>query len=394
MRHHRSVADRITRGDQLGWFTAGDGKAPRSLAIPPDVTPVWEPDGPRYAFLRLTPFFAGDSVFVGSADSIWSYPIGGAGMALSWLPRAEGLLVLVMAGSGSSSLVKVELPTGRTSVLVDSLDAPAGPPPPFALAPDGQRVVIALAGLGAPDPEVRNLPQARRRLGIYEVDLATGRRRPIVPPTEYSDAFAPSIGGENLFWTTTESSVSIVVLPAAGGSAREVVSGAFLPTWQPDGRRIGFAYGEWRMADWPLNWDGGAIEVDGAGRPAGPLTPLIAGYHEDFSSVWSPVGGWVAYHSHRSKHPVAGYYSPDATDDIWLRRTGVPAHDSTEIQLTDFGFEAGSPSWSRDGSRIVFSSWETGGPARAAHPYYVRIDKATGRPLERGGYRFRRRSRT
>src|SRR5439155_795725 len=109
------------------------------------------------------------------------------------------------------------------------------------------------------------------------------------------------------------------------GTVRLVMRGAEVPSWRPDGRQIGFVYGDWRWVDWAIDWDGGAVDVDTGGRPVGPLYPLITGYHEDFQPVWSPRGRWVAYHSHRAKTPVASYRAPGSSDDILLRRVGAPA---------------------------------------------------------------------
>ena len=49
------------------------------------------------------------------------------------------------------------------------------------------------------------------------------------------------------------------------------------------------------------------------------------------------------------------------SDDIWLRRPDRPARDSADIRLTNIGFEAGPPSWSRDGMRLVFASYDRKG---------------------------------
>ncbi len=176
----------------------------------------------------------------------------------------------------------------------------------------------------------------------------------------------------------------MVVVPAAGAAARLVMRGAQVPSWRPDGRQIGFVYGDWRWVDWAINFDGGAVDVDTSGRPVGPLRPLITGYHEDFQPVWSPRGHWVAYHSHRAETPVPSYLAPGSSDDIWLRHVGAPARDPSEIRLTDFGWEAGPPDWSRDGTRLLFVSWERGGHAGVSYPFVVTIDTATGRAVGHG----------
>ena len=127
------------------------------------------------------------------------------------------------------------------------------------------------------------------------------------------------------------------------------------------------------MADWALNLDGAVVDVDERARPTGSPMRIITGYHEDFSPVWSPDGRWVAYHSHRTRTPVATYLA-DASDDIWLRHAGAPRVDSTERRLTDFGWEAGSPDWSPDGTRMVFTSWVKGGAPDASFAWTVTID--------------------
>jgi Tol biopolymer transport system component len=173
-------------------------------------------------------------------------------------------------------------------------------------------------------------------------------------------------------------------MPVGGGAAALVMRGAFVPSWRPDGRQIGFCYGDWRWADWAIAWDGGAVDVDAHGRPMGALIPVVTGYHEDFQPVWSPRGHWVAYHSHRPKTPAPFYDAPGASDDIWLRPVGAPARDSTEMRLTDFGWEAGPPDWSHDGTRLVFTSYDRSAKEAVSQPFMVTIDTATGRPVSHG----------
>jgi Tol biopolymer transport system component len=77
--------------------------------------------------------------------------------------------------------------------------------------------------------------------------------------------------------------------------------------------------------------------------------------------------------------------APGRTDDIWIRHAGAPARDTSEIRLTDFGWECGWQTWSRDGKRLVFISWDkSSGKPGISHPYTIAIDPATGRALETG----------
>jgi Tol biopolymer transport system component len=371
-----------TRDGKRGWYQ-NDRPAPRLLPLPRGGSPLWSPDGALVAYtVGQTP----DSIYVGPLGKPRSYPVAGRGITgTAWLPDGTTLLVLTVQHGGTSNLVRLELPSGVKRTVASGLDAAPVFLSPLAVAPDGGHVYVALASAGNPAPEMRHQPHADRRLGIYAIDLTTGARRLVVPPPATGgDAMAPSVGGGSLFWTRTRSEPSVVVLPTDGGKAELVMGGALVPSWRPDGRQIGFCYGDWRWADWAIAWDGGAVDVDARGRPTGPLRPVITGYHEDFQPVWSPRGHWVAYHSHRAKTPNPYYDAPDASDDIWLRPVGAPARDSAETRLTDFGREAGPPNWSRDGSRLIFTSYDRGGEPGVDQPFMVTIDTATGRPLSHG----------
>ena len=225
----------------------------------------------------------------------------------------------------------------------------------IAVDASGRKAYVPLVSAGPlKEPTARHDPTARRNVGIYEIDLETGERR-VLSQTD-RDQFAAVIAGSDLYWTRNVIDSSIVVVPAAGGEARVVVDGGFAPSWNPDGTRIGFAFGGWRLADWALNLDAAQVEIDAGARRRSEPRPVITGYHEDFPPIWSPDGKWMAYHSHRSATPVGTYSSAGSADDIFLRPTGAPT--AQEIRLTNFGWEAGSPAWSPDSRRLVFSSWE------------------------------------
>ena len=66
----------------------------------------------------------------------------------------------------------------------------------IGVSPDGHHVYLALASAGAPDNKARHQPNASRWLGIYELDIATGARRPVV--TSEQDNYDPSIAGGSI----------------------------------------------------------------------------------------------------------------------------------------------------------------------------------------------------
>jgi Tol biopolymer transport system component len=284
------------------------------------------------------------------------------------------VLVLLSEERGLGSLRALDRASGRTRIITDGLDGPYIPPN-LAVSDDARFAWVALASPGVPDPEDRHVPEADRDLDIYRIDLASGAREPIVQTTE--EELAPAIGGGFLYWVSIETRMEAVIVPTQGGQARVVAENVQLPRWRPDGRAVGVTTGDWRMADWGLNLDGGVVEIDADGNATGPAAPIVTGYHEDFSPVWSPGGKWIAYHSHRSPTPVSGYEEQGSADDIFLRRPDETTSD--EIRLTDFGWEMGMPDWAPDGRRLVTGSINrTEDEGERSSVWIIEIDPETG----------------
>jgi Tol biopolymer transport system component len=372
------VAVRGRRGDQGGWFERDRTGQLRRIDVPVTTAPRWSEDGESIAYQEVTGTQSMVHIVTRSGRRV--IPIPGMAQAVAWYPDASALLVMLPEDAGLSSLHRMDARTGEMRVVARRLDAAPGMGTTIAVAPDGRRAYVALASAGAPLPEERHDPRADRDLDIYELDLVTGARRAVA--STIGDDTNPLLTGGSLYWTSTRVEASAVALPVEGGAPHSVVADAQAPTWHPNGRQLGYFFGDWRLVDWALNWDGGAVQVDTAIRPTVPPGPLIVGYHEDFPPIWSPNGRWIAYHSHRSAGPVSSYAEPGATDDIYLRAAGAPS--TAEIRLTDFGFEAGSPDWSPDGTRLVFTSFDRARETRRSFPFVITLDTATGRPTSSG----------
>ena len=149
--------------------------------------------------------------------------------------------------SGETSLVRISVHELRTKTIAHDLDA-APNWNKMAVSDDGRSAFIALASAGAPDNAARHIPDANRWLAIYKVDLSTGARTPVVstPGVDNND---PALAGGNLYWARNAIRDSVAAVPISGGDSKDVIAGAEVPMWSPDGKKISFTYGGWRLAD-------------------------------------------------------------------------------------------------------------------------------------------------
>jgi Tol biopolymer transport system component len=363
---------RFQAGDEgHAWFAEGDAEP---QPIPPFSGTRLSPDGRWSAYFDATQRQLVVSPVTGGAEAA-RYPLPGFGAGISWAPDSARVYALMWEDEGTATVFGVAPGDDTPAVILDELDTTwrFGT---VAASEDGQSLYLAAVGAGPAAATTRHRPGPIRELDIYRLDLDTGAMVLVVDSP--GDDFAPQITGGHLYWTHNVISDSVVAFPSTGGEPWLVAEGAEIPTWSPDGSRIGLTYGGWRLADWALNLDAGFIEVDENARPVSEITPIVVGYHEDFSPAWSPDGRWIAYHSHRSAEPVSYYGEEGSTDSIYLRRPEAPVE--TEISLFDFGWEVGNADWSPDGRRLVFESWDRAAPG-ASWSWIAKIDPDTGETL-------------
>src|SRR5215472_3643459 len=344
-----------SRGSEKGIFFPGP-ETPQLLSIPTGSVAACSSDANEIVYYQ--PDNPDGQLFVGPVKGPFrTFEVTGRITATAFSPGGDYLYVLLFEPTGNSSLVRIAIHEGRTRTIAQDLDA-APDWNKMAISDDGRSAYIPLASVGAPDNAARHQPDADRWLAIYKVDLTNGARTVVVatPGVDNSD---PALAAGNLYWARTVVRDSVVGVPIAGGESKDVIVGGQVPMWSPDGKKISFTYGGWRLADWALNLDAGYVMVDAEANRISARFPIVTGYHEDFPAAWSPDGKWIAFHSHRSKVPVPDYGSAESTDDVYMRLAD-DVH-APEIRLTDFGWETGPAYWSPDGRKLLFVSWERGG---------------------------------
>ncbi|MFI5179798.1 MAG: hypothetical protein ACHQPI_00195 [Thermoanaerobaculia bacterium] len=364
------------RGSDHGWFISRHQDL-QPTSVPHDALVQCSPDGSAIAY-----WFPDkpSGVFVGPVGQYTNYPLQGLATGVAFSPDGTLLYASVFKPNGISIVVRITPGKPGIVTIADGLDAVAPEMNSgISVSPDGRSLFIALVGDAPPDNEARHQPKAPRWLKIYQIDVATGARH-IVSGSAGQDNFGPSVADGHLFWTRNILHSAVALLPASGGEAKDIIADGELPMWSPDGRQISYVFGGWRLADWALNLDAAVIRMNAQGERIGGPKVMVSGYHEDFPAVWSPDGRWIAFHSHRSKTPVAAYDSPGSADDIYLRRSD-DVH-APEIRLTDFGWEVYSPSWSPDGRKLMFTSWVKGGQPGIGKLWILTLDPQTGRRLK------------
>ena len=372
-----TLVRRGRRGIEHGWFLSDGPDGPTdgpAVGLPDDAVLSCSYDAKQLAYYRASAPRTG--VFVGPIGAYRAYLFSGDVSGTVFAPDGRSLYATYINDNGVSSLVEITLASGQTRVVARDLDMMPGGNV-ISVAPDGRHLYVALASAGAPNNAARHDPEAPRFLQIYALDAATGARQRITSSTQ--DSYDPNLVGRTLYWARVVPHKAVAVMPAKGGEVREVLPGADLPMWSPDGRRISYTYDFDRMADGALPMDVGVIGVDHGVHATSKPSPFVTGYHEDFTAAWSPNGKWIAFHSHRPPTPVPFYESPGHTDDIYLR-VAEDRH-AREIRLTDFGWEVGPAYWAPDGRRLMFSGWEKGGTPRIDKVWILTIDPVAGRTL-------------
>ena len=175
---------------------------------------------------------------------------------------------------------------------------------------------------------------------------------------------------------------SIYVMNADGSNARLVtdkVIDAGELAWSPDGEKIAFSGGARGSIGFKLpSVDIYVINVDGGG-----LAKLTRDSGVNGNPTWSPDGKQIAFGRIREKVSKSTIWVMTA-DGSEQRMLPISQNDGSE-------FYGGQPSWSPDGTKILFTAYRACGVAAAGGIYVVSADGGNSRlltsdPNTCGGY--------
>ena len=142
----------------------------------------------------------------------------------------------------------------------------------------------------------------------------------------------------------------IYVMDADGGNQQNLTNHPdrdSSPSWSPDGKRIAFVSDRDGILDIHGFPTSEIYVMDADGENPQNLTN---NRDDDWSPSWSPDGTRIVFMSYREGHFIGDF--EDITSEIYV----MDVDGANQQRLTENRKNDESPSWSPDGTRIVFSA--------------------------------------
>jgi dipeptidyl aminopeptidase/acylaminoacyl peptidase len=303
--------------------------------------PQIAPDGARVVYVRRFMDVMRDQrraqLWIVQADGSGQRPIEAGdrdcGMP-RWSPDGGRLLYVCRHGSQAQIFVRW-MDTGQTAVITRLVQSPGN----ATWSPDGRQIAFTM-----------RVPEDARPLAPMPKAPAGAEW---APPPRVIDKVVYRVDGAGYL---EPGFTHLFVVPADGGSPRQLTSGAFhhdgAPSWTPDGRRVIISAN--RQPDWEHEPQGSELfEVD---VTTGALRALTSREGPDGAPVVSPDGRHVAYvgfDDTRQGYRVSRLYLLDRA--AGTSRELAPTLDRDINDLV----------WSAD-SRGVYVSYDDQGTTRVA----------------------------
>jgi dipeptidyl aminopeptidase/acylaminoacyl peptidase len=279
-----------------------------------------------------------------------------------WSPDGSRIAFVASSEEGSEIFVHW-VATGQTARLTQLKRAPRG----LSWSPEGTQIAFTMR---VPEPRMVLATLPTKPAGADWADPPVVETR-VRHEADGSGVIEP--GHDHIF-----------VIPADGGSPRQVTAGDFqhgTPVWSADGRSILFSAN--RKPGWELERQNS--EVYRVSLADGTTVPLTDRKGPDGGAMVSPDGRWIAYTSYEDR--IRTYQTADLH---------VMAADGSQSRalLADLDRSVGSPTWAADGTGIYFSYDDEGvtkvgfttldGDRRVVAEYLG--GTAVGRPYGGGNY--------